>query len=412
MIFNDDTKLADSEGAVDAGSVKVDPTKAKEIQKFTHTRPLTTCRVDPSGKYAFVGAEDYGIYRFDLETGDKVAYLGHDSWVRRFDFSADGKTLLSSGWDGRIGFWDVEPVEITEVEITAAIEKTEKEEAKPAVMQLQVAATKMVEAHQGFSRWVHVAPDGKTIATCGNDKLVKVWSAKKMKLRRHCVGHERHPWAVMIHPNGQELVSEDIMGEIIVWGLKDGKQRSKIDASVMTGFDLKFQADMGGARAMAFNQDGSLLGCAGTTNVVNAFAGQQDPIICVIDWETKEITHHLRTKDNKPGIEWGVHFHEDGFVVGCFAGQSDSGTVEFWRLDEPAVVKPEAKPEAKPEGATDADVDKSESETAEVEKAKPVEQKPFHVVKIDRAVRGIDFTSDGRRFAIACADGSLRVYEF
>jgi WD40 repeat protein len=176
----------------------------------------------------------------------------------------------------------------------------------------------------------------------------------------------------------------------------------------MTGFDLKFQADMGGARAMAFNHDGTLWGCAGTTNVVNAFAGQQDPIICVIDWESKEITHHLRTKDNKPGIEWGVHFHEDGFVVGCFAGQSNNGTVEFWRLDEPAAAKAEAKTDAE----TDADVDESEStEPAQSEKTKPLEQKPFHVVKVDKAVRGLDFTPDGRRFAIACADGSLRVYE-
>ena len=141
MSCNDDSKPVDVKVASDTGIPEVDPTKAKEIQKFTHGRPLTTCRVDPSGKYVFVGAEDYGIYRFDLETGDKVAYLGHDSWVRRFDFSADGKTLLSSGWDGRIGFWDVEPAEIIEVEIAAAVEKTEKEEAQPAVMQLQVAAT-------------------------------------------------------------------------------------------------------------------------------------------------------------------------------------------------------------------------------------------------------------------------------
>jgi len=225
-------------------------------------------------------------------------------------------------------------------------------------------------------------------------------------LRRDCVGHQRHPWAVMIHPNGQELVSEDIMGEIIVWGLKDGKQRSKIDASVMTGFDLKFQADMGGARAMAFNDDGTILGCAGTTNVVNAFAGQQDPIICIIEWESKKITHHLRTADNKPGIEWGVHFHKDGFVVGCFAGQSNNGTVEFWRLDDPAVAKPAAKV------STDLNSENSGSdESAEMENAKPIEQKPFHVVKVDKAVRGLDFTPDGRRFTIACADGSLRVYE-
>ena len=107
MSCRDDSNPVDS----DTEMAKIDPTKAKEIQKFTHGRPLTTCRVDPAGKYVFVGAEDYGIYRFDLATGDKVAYLGHDSWVRRLDFSADGKTLLSSGWDGRIGFWDVEPVD-------------------------------------------------------------------------------------------------------------------------------------------------------------------------------------------------------------------------------------------------------------------------------------------------------------
>ena len=81
----------------------------------------------------------------------------------------------------------------------------------------------------------------------------------------------------MIHPDGESLVSEDLMGEIFVWNAKTG-QRTRELKSVMTGFDNKFQADMGGARDMAFNADGSLLGCAGITNVVNSFAGQQDQL--------------------------------------------------------------------------------------------------------------------------------------
>jgi WD40 repeat protein len=114
--------------------------------------------------------------------------------------------------------------------------------------------------------------------------------------------------------------------------------------------------------------------------------------------------------ENKPGIEWGVHFHADGFVAGCFAGQSNNGTVEFWRLDEPVVADPEVAV------GTDSNValktDKNElTEVAKPETPKPIEQKPFFVVKVDKAVRGLDFTPDGRRFAIACADGSLRVYE-
>jgi hypothetical protein len=190
--------------------------------------------------------------------------------------------------------------------------------------------------------------------------------------------------------------------------LDTGNLGPAIDA-MMTGFDQKFQADMGGARHMAFNADGSLLGCAGISNVVNSFAGQQDPIICVIDWETKKITHHLRTNENKPGVAWGVHFHEAGFVAGCAAGQSNSGTVEFWRLEDPK-RKPEendqvndSKDQSPVEIANPPAPDpagKTEGEKEEV--SKPIEQKPFHVVKIDKAVRGLDFSPSGRQFAIAC----------
>ena len=418
MTYYDEPENSDQNTEAVVSTI-ADPKAAKEIKKFSHGKPLTTCRVDPTGKYAFAGAEDNGIYRFDLQTGEKVVYLGHDSWVRRLDFSSDGKTLYSSGWDGRIGLWDVEPAEIAEIELTAAVEATDKEEAKPAVTQLQAPdAKQMIDAHQGFARWVHVGSDGKFVATCGNDRLVKLWSAKKMKLRRQYRGHGRHPYAVMIHPDGEELVSEDLMGEIFVWGIRDGKPRAKIDASVMTGFDEKFQADMGGARDIAFNKDGSLLGWAGISNVVNSFAGQQDPIICVIDWKAREITHHLRTQENKPGVQWGVYFHEAGFVAGCFAGKSNVGTVEFWKLDKAKQASPDTKDEAEtpPSKGVESDAVVEGKTTDSYEQTtesppKPIEQKPFHVIKVDKAVRGLDFTADGRRFAIACADGSLRVYQ-
>ena len=101
---------------------------------------------------------------------------------------------------------------------------------------------------------------------------------------------------------------------------------------------------------------------------------------------------------NRPHLIFKVKIVE-GFVVGCFAGQSNNGTVEFWRLDEPPVAKPEA------EVTAESNAENGEStEPAETEKSKPIEQKPFHVVKVDKAVRGLDFTPDGRRFTLACAD--------
>ena len=91
-------------------SGKPDPKKAKELKQFTHGEALTNCRLDPSGKYVFAGAEDFGVYRWEIETGEKVVYRGaHDSWVRRIDFSSDGKQVFTSGWDGRVVVWDVQP---------------------------------------------------------------------------------------------------------------------------------------------------------------------------------------------------------------------------------------------------------------------------------------------------------------
>lgn len=387
-------------------SGKPDPKKAKELKQFTHGEALTNCRLDPSGKYVFAGAEDFGVYRWEIETGEKVVYRGaHDSWVRRIDFSIDGKQVLTSGWDGRVVVWDVQPETIQTVELP--VEQTESEDAsepvEPKVELVVDKPVRIVEAHRGFSRWVHAGPNGKYIATCGNDKIIKLWDARRWKLKKEFVGHGRHPYAVMIHPDGESLVSEDLMGEIFVWNAKTG-QRTRELKSVMTGFDNKFQADMGGARDMAFNADGSLLGCAGITNVVNSFAGQQDPIICVVDWATKEISSHLRTKSNSAGVAWGVRFHPEGFVVGAMGNQNGKGTVEFWSLaDEEASESAAPKEEA-------AGCDDHVVPEEPVEEKKPREIKPFHVVEVNKPVRGIDFTEDGRRFVIACSDGSLRVY--
>ncbi|MBA62323.1 MAG: hypothetical protein CMJ76_08140 [Planctomycetaceae bacterium] len=390
-----------------------DPANAKEVQKFTHDEALTNCRLDPSGRYAFAGAEDFGVYRWDLETGEKVIYRGtHDSWVRRIDFSNDGTLVYTSGWDGRVVVWPVDPETIKKNELSvenSEEKKTEKaEEDAPQKVEPQTElvveqAVRVVDAHRGFSRWVHAGPHGKYVATCGNDKVIRLWDARRWKLKKEFTGHGRHPYAVMIHPDGESLVSEDLMGEIFVWNTKTG-QRMKELKSGMTGFDNKFQADMGGARDMALNHDGSLVGCAGITNVVNSFAGQQDPIICIVDWESQEITSHLRTKSNSSGVAWGVRFHPEGYVVGAIGNQNGKGTVEFWSLEQAALEEA---------GESEKDVSGCQGgeETTGEEEKKPREIKPFHVVEVDKPVRGIDFTQDGRRFIVACSDGSLRVYQ-
>ncbi|MCH2372000.1 MAG: hypothetical protein MK324_15920 [Pirellulales bacterium] len=78
--------------------------------------------------------------------------------------------------------------------------------------------------------------------------------------------------------------------------------------------------------------------------------------------------------------------------------QNGKGTVEFWSLAEAAADDSvEVKGESTGcEGSEDVRVE---------EEKKPREIKPFHVVEVDKPVRGIDFTKDGRRFIVAWSDG-------
>jgi hypothetical protein len=324
----------------------IDPTQTHQVAEFKYDIPLTTLRVDPTGRFAAAGAEDLAVQLWDLESGQRRSLKGHKSWVRSIDFSADGNRMFTACWGGDINIWDTS-------------------QADPTPLQT-------IHAHRGSARSVRVSPDGKQLATCGNDLLVKVWNLADGKMVHEFSGHKRHVYGIDFHPDGNHLVSQDLMGGTNVWDLVVGKRDRTIDASVMTGYDNKFAADMGGARDMQFKADGSQWASAGITKVTNSFAGIQDPIIVLFDWETgKEIKQLKAADDNVKGIAWGVRFHPDNFIIGAIADRTGKGELWF---------------------------------------CKPEEEKIFHTMKLPSAARGLDLLADNRRLAVAHADGYLRLY--
>jgi WD40 repeat protein len=201
----------------------IDVTQTHVVAEFKHEVSLTTCRIDPTGRFVFAGAEDFNVYRWNLAGDDssKTVFSGHQSWVRSLDFSPDGKLLFTAGYDHQIGIWN-----------TA--------DDKPAPLS-------MIDAHNGWVRWVRVSPDGKLLASCGNDNLIKLWNISDGTLHREFAGHNRYPYAVVFHPDGKRLASFDLMGVIKDCDIETGKEIRSLEAKFMWGFDEKFRADMGGA---------------------------------------------------------------------------------------------------------------------------------------------------------------------
>src|SRR6188768_3243206 len=75
----------------------IDPTAARLERELKHARPLIGCRFDPSGRFLFVSAEDDSVQRFDLLTGEKTAFAGHESWVRGMAFIAPNPPAPANG---------------------------------------------------------------------------------------------------------------------------------------------------------------------------------------------------------------------------------------------------------------------------------------------------------------------------
>ena len=326
-------------------SATIDPANIHQVNEFKHPNPLTTLKADPTGRFVAAGAQDLDIQLWNLNDGHLETLTGHKSWVRSIDFSADGNRMYTACWAGTVKIWDL---------------------AGPSPELIR-----SLQTHQGSTRCVRVSPDGKAIATCGNDLLVKVWDIESGQRRQQFDGHQRHVYGVDFHPDGEHLVSQDLMGVSFVWNLKTNQQQRTIDASMMTGYDKKFAADMGGARDLRFNADGTQWASAGITKVVNSFAGIQDPIIVVFDWETGQATRQLKAADKFKGVAWGVQFHPQGFIIG--AGAEKSGKGELWFYN------------AKQDEA-------------------------FHTFAMKSAARGLDLVGKDR-LAVAHADGAMRLYQ-
>lgn len=283
----------------EVAAAKFDPRAARPVSDWAHTSKLLCCRVDPTGKYVVAGAVDYTIQRWEIATGLKTSLAGHENWVRALGFSPDGSTLYSGAYDGRLIAWDI------------AAESPQLKQTIPA--------------HVGWLRSLAVSHDGQRVATCGNDRLVKVWSATDGQLIREIAGHPSLPYCIQFVPGSYDLVSGDIMGNVHHWGADDGGLMRKFDAGEIFSH-IGDIAPFGGIINLTFSPDSKRLTTTGLHKCTNAPAGNRRAVALSFDWGTAEkLPKQECIRKELDSTMWRAVYHPGGTLIGIVEKE-----IGFW----------------------------------------------------------------------------------
>lgn len=286
--------------------------KQKPLKVLDNKREFSVARFSPCGKFLFAAGFDGHVHRWDSSNDDfneiTPALGGHNGWVQDVAFDATAPAVFSVDTWGRLTRWDY-----------AAL--GEQPQPKWSVE----------TAHDGWITSVAVSPDGQLVATCGLDRAVRIWSAADGSKKHDFPNQPDDLLKVAFHPDGKSLVSGDLKGIVKQWDTASGQRTRQFDAGVL--YKLDRLQDVGGARCLSFNADGSLLFVAGT-KPVNGGNVQGIPTVLAFDWTNGSLKHTLELGQAGDVYVTDLRWHAAGFVMAAISGNPGSGKLVFRRLDD------------------------------------------------------------------------------
>ncbi|MGC3971172.1 MAG: hypothetical protein QM775_28690 [Pirellulales bacterium] len=302
-----------------------DPTKLKVAKDLGRQDILFGLARRKGSEQVFVGSSDYQVYDVDCAAAKlEPKPLGkHESYVTSVAWATDD-LVVSGGYDCRLRWWN---------------SKTQK-------------AVRDVEAHTQRIRMVVASPDGKLVASVGDDMACKLWDAASGKLVRTLAGHDALTpthftsmlYAVCFSNDGKLLATGDKTGRVCVWNVADGKQLAKLDSAGMYTWDPTARRhSIGGIRSLAFSPDGATLCVGGCGKIGNIDHLESAARLEAFDWQSGKSKVVLSTDAKHKGLLEALIFAPDGkWVVG--AGGGTAGLIAFFDISAGKVLFQDAAP--------------------------------------------------------------------
>jgi WD40 repeat protein len=248
---------------------------------------IYTVAYSPDGAYIATGGEDGSARVWRAAAGAKIYELPSDnqSVVETLVFSVNSSLLFVGGDNAKVVYaWDMTSGELA----------------------YKLRASGADKSIYGLA----VSPDGKLLASSGEDRLVRIWNLETKEVME-IPGHVDWVWGLAFTPDSKLLISASSDRTIRVWDTRYG--RSQI---VLTG-------PSGQVFGVSLHPDGHHLASASADNIVRTWDISPDG------------SHEVMALDHGSDIH-DVVVSPDGELI---ASAGTNSTINIWNSSTGALVK-------------------------------------------------------------------------
>jgi WD40 repeat protein len=285
-------------GGVD-GTVKLWDMPAGTLREVLHmdAGTIKALAFSRDGKLLAFGTVRNTVKLWDLQARRELDEFMSTVQVESLSFSADG-TSLAVPDKGAVKLWDISRrVDPDRLErhageaISVALFPDGKtlatggDDSQSKVWDLASGQARNLARHENGWSVVAVSPDGKMVAV-GADAKINLWDAKKLSPLGELTGHTGAIWAVEFSPDGRSIVSSGTDKTVRLWDVASHEELHR------------FEGHDGDVRAAAFSPDGRTIA-----------SGSERIILWQPDTDKRQT---LTFNQDGHGGAWSIGFSADG----------------------------------------------------------------------------------------------------